>query len=256
MIRKPIVGMSLKTYINKIDESMAITTKMFDVFKDTKNIDLFLLPSIGTLYPVSQFLKPTHIEYGAQNIGPELDGAFTGEFSLESLIDMGGKYVELGHAERKRIFKENYDLINKKIILTLNHSLIPIICIGENDKSMDIKIELEKQITSLFKKVDEEKLKNVIFAYEPEWAIGKAESADADYVHYAFKTIRKILKKHYGENVSEKIRIIYGGSVSKKNAKELVRSDDVDGLFIGRFGHNVDDLKEIVLTVLKEKNMN
>ncbi len=256
MKRKPIVGMSLKTYINKIDESLAIPTKMIEKFKNTKDIDLFLLPSIGTLYPVAKVLEKTNIGYGAQNIGPELKGPFTGELSLESVIDLGGKYVELGHAERKRIFKEDYDLINRKIILTLDHSLIPIICIGESDKSMDIRKELEKQITSLLKDVDLTKLENVIFAYEPEWAIGKEKSADAKYVHHAFKIIREILEKYYGKDVSEKIRIIYGGSVSKENAKDLARGKDVDGLFIGRFGHNIDDFNEIVLIVLEAKEMN
>ncbi len=253
MKRRPIVGMSLKIYVNKMDQAVSLAEEVIKQLGDVEDVDVFLIPSMGTIYPVAKTLEGSSILYGVQNIAPLEVGAMTGEFSIESAMDLGCHLIELGHAERKSIFKEEYNMINKKIRLTLRNGLMPIVCVGETDKSPDRKKELSEQIEELLRDIPKDSLINLVLAYEPEWAIGKDKPADPQYVHQSMKMIREILGMLYGKSVSEEIRLIYGGSANKENAEELVSSDDIDGLFIGRFGHEISNFKEIVSTVREVK---
>ena len=245
--------MSLKIYVNKMDQAVSLAEEVIKQLGAVEDVDVFLIPSMGTIYPVAKALEGSSILYGVQNIAPLEDGAMTGEFSIESAVDLGCHLVELGHAERKSIFKEEYNMINEKIRLTLKNGLMPIVCVGETDKSPDRKKELSEQIEELLRDIPKASLINLVLAYEPEWAIGKEKPADPQYVHQSMKMIREILGMLYGKSVSEEIRLIYGGSANKENAEELVSSDDIDGLFIGRFGHEISNFKEIVSTVREVK---
>lgn len=254
--RKPVVGMSLKTYLNSIEYAKEFSESIRHLTEEEKEIELFLFPSLGTIYPVSEILKGSSIGIGAQNIAPELNGAYTGEFSIESLIDMGGEYVEIGHSERRNIFRETDELINKKIALTLEEGLIPVLCIGEKEKTADfssIKNYLENQLCLDLKRIPSNQLEKIIIAYEPIWAIGASEAADIEHIGRTFESIREILSNLFGKSIAEKIRIIYGGSVSKENVKDISKEKQVDGVFIGRFGHDPQNYKSIVQTVKKEK---
>ena len=253
MNRKPVVGMSLKIYVNKMDEASSMAEEIRKRFEGISDMDIFLIPSMGTVYPVALILQGSNILYGVQNIAPKENGAMTGEFSIESAIDLGCRVIELGHAERKGIFREDYEMISEKIRLTLKHGLIPVICIGETEKGPKRRDELTKQIRILLKGVSASALSGVILAYEPEWAIGKDRPAEAEYVHESMAMIRKILSEEYGEEAGSVVRLIYGGSANKENASELVSSGAVDGLFIGRFGHEMDNLEEIISNVRKIK---
>lgn len=253
MKRKPVVGMSLKIYVNKMDEASSMAEEIRKRFEGISDMDIFLIPSMGTIYPVALILEGSNVLYGVQNIAPKENGAMTGEFSIESAMDLGCRMVELGHAERKGIFKEDYDMISEKIRLTLKHGLMPVICIGETEKGAKRRDELTNQIRSLLKGVSASDLSGVILAYEPEWAIGKDRPAEADYVHESMAIIREILMSAYGSEAGNQVRLIYGGSANKENASELVSSSDVDGLFIGRFGHDLDNLEEIIKNVRKIK---
>ena len=253
MKRKPIVGMSLKIYVNKMDEAVSMAKEVIRKLSVVEDVDVFLIPSMGTIYPVAKALEGSGILYGVQNIAPLENGAMTGEFSIESAVDLGCHLVELGHAERKTIFKEEYKMINEKIRLTIRKGLMPIVCVGETDKSPDRKKELGGQIEALLLDIPKASLTNLVLAYEPEWAIGKEKPAQPQYVHQSMRMIREILEKLYGKSVSEEIRLIYGGSANKENAKELVSSEDIDGLFIGRFGHEISNFLEIVNTVKETK---
>ncbi|MER1955365.1 MAG: triose-phosphate isomerase [Desemzia incerta] len=255
--RKPIVGMSLKIYQNTIQEATDFAERIRSFMDDEQDVDLFLFPSLGTLFPVAQKLAGSSIAVGAQNIAPEANGAYTGEFSIESLIDMGGTYVEIGHSERRYIFQESNELIQQKVALTLKEGLVPVLCIGEPKKNSpysEIEQFLEQQIARDLKAIPLKKLEEVVLAYEPVWAIGAAEAATTKHVEQTFEIIRDILSRLFGEEVAKKIRIIYGGSVSKKNVVEMAKIDTLDGVFIGRFGHNPENYRAIVETIKKEKH--
>lgn len=253
MKRRPIVGINLKIYINTMDKATGLAELVKERFKDISDMDIFFIPSMGTVYPVSKVLQNTNIIYGVQNIASIANGAMTGEFSIESALDLGCTMVEIGHAERKRIFKEDYSMINEKVKLTLNHNMIPLVCIGESIPGDEREDALKDQILKILDKVPKHQLSNVVLAYEPEWAIGKDKPAETSYVHESHKMIRKILNEAYGADIEDEIRIIYGGSVKKENALDLSGHPDVDGLFIGRFGHDINNFEEIVNLVRKAK---
>ena len=253
MKRRPIVGINLKIYINTMDKATGLAELVKERFKDIRDADIFFIPSMGTIYPVSKALQGSNIIYGVQNIASIENGAMTGEFSIESAEDLGCTMVEIGHAERKRIFKEDYSMINEKVKLTLNHNMIPLVCIGESEPGDERAEALKEQIVKILSNIPHDQLFKVVLAYEPEWAIGKDKPAETSYVHESHRMIREILSKAYGTEVKDAIRIIYGGSVKKENALDLAGHPDVDGLFIGRFGHDINNFEEIVNLVRKAK---
>lgn len=248
MQRKPIVGISMKTYKNHNSEMIKYAKELKDSIKFNNDIEVIVFPSMGTLYPVSQVLKNSNIGYGAQNMGPVKNGAYTGELSIESLIDLKAGYVELGHAERRKLFNETNDMISNKVKLALDNNIKPVVCIGEPKILNDSKIKeyLKKQIQSALSKIKKSQINKVIFAYEPVWAIGGDNSANFKYVAKVHNFIRNILIDFYGEKYTESTRIIYGGSVSSNNAKDILNSPNVDGVFVGRFGHDVNQFLQII----------
>ncbi|WP_152658489.1 triose-phosphate isomerase [Oceanobacillus sp. CFH 90083] len=256
-MRKPVVGISYKTYVNTIDKATELVKALADVTEDEKEVEKFVFPSLGVMYPVAQVLKGSEIAFGAQNISPYENGAYTGEVSIESIIDMGGTHIEIGHAERQSIFHETLDMIHLKTKLTLEKGLTPVLCIGERerlDNKSGRKQVLKEQILTSFGEVDAALIEKVILAYEPVWAIGQAEAADAAYVHQTHEIIREIVKEAYSAEAAEAIRIIYGGSVSKDNVYEITTHNDVDGVFIGRFGHDPANYKQILHIVKQVKS--
>lgn len=250
--RKPIVGISLKMYQNKINEAELFTKRISELTGQVKEVEQFMCPGMGVLYPVSLQLNHSKIGLGAQNMAPVAYGAYTGEFSIDSLLDMNGTYVELGHIERRTIFGESDDLINQKVLLALEKNVAPVLCIGElehSDDHQEIKNLLMKQLFLALNQVPENKVEKVILAYEPAWAVGKTLAASAVHVHATHGIIRECLTELYSHETAQKIRIIYGGSVSQENVQLIVSDENVDGVFVGRFGHDPERYANIVKTV-------
>ena len=179
MKRKPIVGMSLKIYVNRREEAKTLAKEMKERLGQVEDVDLFLLPSMGTLDPVAKILKGSSIGYGVQNIAPKEHGAYTGEFSIESAEDLSCTLVEIGHAERKGYFHETPELIHEKVLLTLRYGMRPVVCVGEKTPGEGREKALEEQVCAYLKEVPLEAFPQVILAYEPEWAIGQKEPAKA-----------------------------------------------------------------------------
>ena len=248
--RRPIVAMSYKNYLNDPKQVAKLVEDISLALMNDQTVDYFLFPSMGTLETVANICKSSPLDFGAQNIAPAINGAFTGEYSIESLLAIGGKYVELGHYERRTMFNESNDLIKEKLNLTLSKSLIPVLCIGEE------KISDEFELTEIFEKQLRQILadspydiSSVILAYEPAWAIGKDKTASPEYIHRSHGIIRNLCQKLFSDDVAKKIRIIYGGSVAASNTSEIVNHPDVDGVFIGRFGHRLENFLEIARQV-------
>jgi len=253
--RKPIVGISMKMYQNIPEDAEKYVSAIKDSF-DQEDIDIFIFPSLGTLYPIAKMLNGSKLKVGAQNVAPVLNGAFTGELSIETVKSLGGQYVEIGHSERRSIFKESDDVIARKVKLTLDSGLIPVLCIGEPEKwndSSKIKHYLNKQLSKGLEKIEKERISDVILAYEPVWAIGAQESAQPDYINNNLNLIREIIGINFSPTAAEKIRIIYGGSVSNENVEKIAAYENIDGVFVGRFGHDPANFISIVETVGKIK---
>ncbi len=246
-MRKPVVGISLKIYMNRRKEAKQYIEQLKAVCTDISSADLFLFPSMGTISVASEILQNTPLHFGSQNIAAIENGALTGEFSVESLVDLNGSYVELGHAERRQNFNETDQMIQQKIKIAFANQLIPVVCIGESAaEKQTVKSHLKAQLAADFQGIPSTQLVQAIIAYEPIWAIGQKEAASSEYVHQAHGFIRAALTELYGEKVAQAIRIIYGGSVSKENAAALVNDENVDGVFVGRFGHDPANFKKIV----------
>ncbi len=201
-----------------------------------------LLPSLVELS------KNSKLSIGAQNMYFEEKGAYTGEISPEMLLDIGVKHVVLGHSERRTIFGETDQMINQKLHAALKHGIKPILCVGESletrergDAENYVKHQLEEDLNG-FDKVAAE---SIIIAYEPIWAIGTGKTASSSDASGMATFIRGVLKEMYGD-VSEKIRILYGGSVKPANIAELLSSDQVDGALVGGASLNPDFFTSMV----------
>ncbi len=174
---------------------------------------------------------------GGQNIHWEKDGAYTGEISAEMLKESGCTHVIIGHSERRHIFGETNNAINKKLCAAAESGLISVFCIGElleereSGRTSDVIAEqIAEGMKSLTPKTVADK---IIIAYEPVWAIGTGKTADASDAQNVCSYIRKLINSEYGKDVSEKIIILYGGSVKPENAYEIMSQNDIDGLLIG-----------------------
>lgn len=218
-----------------------------------EDMEVIFCPPFSALFNIDVVLKETPYKLGAQNCHWENEGAFTGEISVSMLESCGVDYVILGHSERRHIFDETNEWVNKKVKAVLYGGLKPILCIGETldqRKSNETKDVLFYQLKEGLNGVME--LDDVVIAYEPVWAIGTGETATTGQVSEAHKWVREILSDLYSQEIADDTSILYGGSVKPKNAGELFEIKDVNGFLIGGASLTIDPFKEIILTVNKK----
>ena len=207
------------------------------------NCEVAIFPPFTCLSSISDVLKNSVISLGGQDCSIHTNGAYTGDIAASMLVDVGCKYVILGHSERRHLFNETDEIIHSKIIQSMENGLIPILCIGEklsDRESGNTEQVLLKQLKIALKDVNGE----YILAYEPVWAIGTGMSATAEMVGKTHTSIRNIL---LDLNVNNDVPILYGGSVSIKNASELARVSDIDGFLIGGASLDVKNFYSIYL---------
>ena len=236
-------------YLGTPTEAISMTKKLKNLVKSVKTVDIVIAPPFTVLYSVVRELKKTSVNVAAQNMYFEDEGAFTGEISPLSLNDIGVSYVILGHSERREIFGETDDLINKKIKKALEVSLIPIVCIGENLNAREAgrtKEIIRNQIDLTFQDLTSQEIARIIIAYEPLWAIGTGKTATPEQAEEIHIFIREILKEKYGEDVADETRIQYGGSIKPVNAKSLFSKDNIDGGLVGGASLNPESFFEII----------
>jgi triosephosphate isomerase len=198
--------------------------------------DVVLCPPFTSLASVHSVIKESEVRLGAQNMHYKEDGAFTGEISGRMLVASGCDYVILGHSERRQFFHETDHLINLKIKKALSDKLIPILCVGETLEQRESGVfekVVDEQVTLCLKEITKDDIEKIVIAYEPVWAIGTGKTATPEQANSMHKKIREALENLYGKETSRKIRILYGGSVNDKNAKELFSQSDIDGGLIG-----------------------
>lgn len=211
--------------------------------------DIVLFPPYPYLYLMRDKLRYSKILYGVQNLFWEDAGAFTGEVSPEMVKDFGCKYAIIGHSERRNIFLETDELLQKKVQACIRHGLKPVLCIGENAEERNAKLYQEKLMNQLAKGLqgmDKNKLDNLIIAYEPVWAIGTGTNATPSQVEDTHGFIRYALESLYGGAYAKNIPILYGGSVKASNVVELAVAENVSGFLIGGASLNIDEFKEIL----------
>lgn len=196
---------------------------------------VYCVPAID-IVPVAEAIKGTNVHLGAENFYIEDKGAFTGEISAPMLKEAGVEYIIIGHSERRDIFGENDILINKKVKKAFASGLKPILCCGESlelRKAGTYTEWIKRQITWDLDGVTADRVKELVIAYEPIWAIGTGETATADQAQEVCKMIRETIADLYDAPTAEAVRIQYGGSMNAGNAAELLSKDDIDGGLIG-----------------------
>lgn len=209
-----------------------------------KDVQLIVAPSFTNLYPAAEILKETNITLAAQDVHQEEKGAYTGEVSASMLESIGVKTVILGHSERRKYQGETKAILNKKANTALQHGFDVIFCVGESleerEKDIHFKVIKDQLDKSLFY-IRKGTWEHLIIAYEPVWAIGTGKTATADQAQEMHAFIRETIAKNYDQATSEKVSILYGGSVNPKNAAEIFAEKDVDGGLIGGASLNADD---------------
>lgn len=201
------------------------------------------------LSTISAAVAGSNIGCGAQNMYFEAKGAFTGEISAEMIKDCGCGYVLLGHSERRHIFGETDEMINKKVLKGLESGLKVILAIGEllSERKAGKTNEVnERQLRKGLAGVTAAQMADITIAYEPVWAIGTGETATPQQAQEAHAYVRGILADMFGKEIADKVRIQYGGSMNPKNAAELLAQSDVDGGLIGGASLKVDDFTAVV----------
>ena len=180
-------------------------------------------------------MRETRVGIGAENCNANASGAYTGEIATNMLVDAGCKYVIIGHSERRAMGETDAE-INAKVQAALAAELIPILCVGESLEQREIGITEEwitMQIKAALNGVAEEKIRKIIIAYEPIWAIGTGKTATPEQAEEVCEHIRTVIRKLYGAKIARAISILYGGSMNEKNAFELLAQPDIDGGLIG-----------------------
>lgn len=230
--------------MNKTSSEALEFAKEINEFEFNK-VDVLIAPSFVTLESLRKNLKD-EIKLAGQNVSEFDDGAFTGEVSTSMLKDIGVEDVIIGHSERREKFSESDEIINDKVKKALADNLSVILCLGESLEIKEEGKEVEFVRDELLKSLDGvEDLENLTIAYEPIWAIGTGKTCSSEDAEIMCKEIRNIIDEKYGE-ISQKIRILYGGSVKPSNAGEILSKENIDGVLVGGASLKASDFIEII----------
>ena len=217
-------------------DGVSLASEIVSSVGQLTDVDVVICPPFTAIESVAKALEGSNIKLGAQNMHPEANGAFTGEVSAGMLRSLFTTHVILGHSERRSYFGETDEFINKKVIAALKNQLRPILCVGETlaerESGSTLRV-VQTQLERGLEGVSKELATSVIIAYEPVWAIGTGKVATSEQAQEVHAYIRGLLTKLFGEVVSQRVRILYGGSMKPSNAPERLGQADIDGGLIG-----------------------
>jgi triosephosphate isomerase len=248
-MRKKIIAANWKMNMTVAEAKSFLETFLLEIGEE-KRVDIVIVPPFTALPAVSEILnKEATVRLGAQNMSAEKGGAFTGEISAAMIREFFTRYVVLGHSERRTLFGETDEVVNKKTKAALAATLVPIVCIGETLAERDAdKVEtvLETQLRGSLAGLTAEQLADTVIAYEPVWAIGTGRTASKEQAQDAHAFIRKTLTAMSDAATADKVRIQYGGSVKPGNTAELMSQPDIDGALVGGAALDPRGFAEIV----------
>jgi len=211
--------------------------------------DVVIAPPFTALFPVAELLRGSGIGLAAQNVHDEAEGAFTGEISTRMVIDAGCSHVIIGHSERRTLFGEKNDFLNRKATAALSAGLRPIYCIGETLDEREggrTFTVIERQVKEGLNKFNAGDIGRTVLAYEPVWAIGTGRTAAPTQAQEVHAFIRKMIEGDFGGRAAAAIPILYGGSVNPKNIGELMAQPDINGALVGGASLKVESFIEII----------
>lgn len=221
----------------------------------TKRCSIILCIPYINIPAAMKVLKDSRIAVAAQNVHWASSGAYTGEVSADMLVDLGVRYVLIGHSERREYYGENDLSVNKKIRASLDAGLRPILCVGEllEQRELNVTADLiSYQVKSALSGVTAEEMRHITIAYEPIWAIGTGKTATPEQANEVCAIIRSVLRSLYGARIARATTIQYGGSMNPKNAAALLAQPDVDGGLIGSASLDPSDFLQIIFAANQE----
>jgi triosephosphate isomerase len=235
-MRKKIIAANWKMHMTQSESKAFITTFLREI-GDLDEVEIVIVPPFTAIPKVSELLSQVqNIKVGAQNMHWERSGAFTGEISPAMLRELFVRYVVLGHSERRALFGETDEIVNRKVRAAHEAVLRPIVCVGETLEQRErgsVEKILALQLRGSLADVEAKELQETVIAYEPIWAIGTGKTATAGQAQEAHAFIRQTLREMSDDATADKVRIQYGGSVKPENARELMSQPDIDGALVG-----------------------
>ena len=246
-MRKPIIAGNWK--MNKTpEEAKQLVTELIPLVKDAKCDVVVCTPAV-CFAAVKPVIEGTNIKLGAQNVHFADKGAFTGELSADMLKASGCEYVIIGHSERRQYFGETDKTVNKRTVAAVNAGLKAIVCVGENKEERETGYTnyiVSYQTLMALHGLTKEQIEETIIAYEPVWAIGTGLTATDEQANETIGVIRAAIAGQYGDEVAQKVRIQYGGSMKGSNVKGLMAQPEIDGGLIGGASLEAAKFAEVV----------
>ncbi len=247
IMRKPIIAGNWK-----MNKTISEGTKFINDIKSSvagTDVEVVVFAPFVMLSELKRASDGTNVKIGAQNMHYEKSGAFTGEISAEMLKDIDIDYVIIGHSERRMYYNETDDSVNKKLKKAIEVEITPILCVGETleqRESGQMNEVVKAQITKALDGILANDMKNIVVAYEPIWAIGTGKTASAMDAQNMLFNIRETIKEIYGDDISEEVRLQYGGSVKPANVETLMNQDDIDGALVGGASLEAESFVQLV----------
>jgi triosephosphate isomerase len=247
-MRTPFIAANWKMY-KTVHEGLAFVKEFRGMVKDITDVEIVLAPPFTALHAVAEAARTSNVGVAGQNMHAEREGAYTGEVSAGMLREAGAEYVILGHSERRRLFHETDESVNRKLQAALGAKLTPIVCIGETleereaEQTLDV---LDRQIKQGLDGLTGDQVASLVVAYEPVWAIGTGRNATPEQAGDAHAHIRTRIRQWFGGPAADQCHVIYGGSVKPDNISTLIGHPDVDGALVGGASLDVQGFFNIV----------
>lgn len=247
-MRRPFIAGNWKMNLLR-EDAVQLARGIAEKVSANAAADVAICPPSVYLEAVNGAVKGSSVKVGGQNMHHESEGAFTGEISGKMLLDLGCDYVILGHSERRQLFHETDQDVNRKLLSALKLGLNPIVCVGETlveregGRTQSI---IQGQFSGSFASLTAEQMQKVVIAYEPVWAIGTGRNATPQQAEEVHADLRRLIEARYNPHIAASVRIQYGGSVKPDNASELLSQPNIDGALVGGASLKVDSFLGIV----------
>ena len=247
-MRHPFIAGNWKMF-KTVHEAVVYVKEFRSLVKDIEDVEIVVAPTFTAVHACAEAARNSRVGIAAQNLHWEREGAFTGEMSGPMIKEAGAEYVIIGHSERRTLFGETDEAVNRKVRAAIAANLIPIACIGETLAEREAGATLsvlDRQIKAGFDGITGEQVAALVVAYEPVWAIGTGRTATAGQAQEAHAHIRQRLRQWFGAPAADECHVIYGGSVKPDNIRDLSALSDVDGALVGGASLDVRSFLEIV----------
>jgi triosephosphate isomerase len=247
-MRTPFIAANWKMF-KTVQEAVVFVKELRRLVKDVADVEIVVAPPFTAVHAAAEAARNSPIGVAGQDLHWEREGAFTGEISAGMLKEAGAEYVIIGHSERRRLFGETDETVNRKLVTTLVAELTPIVCIGETleERERNETTEvLDRQLKAGLDGLSGAQVATLVIAYEPVWAIGTGRNATPAQAGEAHAHIRGRLRQWFGGDAAEQCHVIYGGSVKPDNIHDLVALADVDGALVGGASLDVRGFFDIV----------